>query len=106
MLIQNIINAYSIYLICIGTAITLIALYNVMLRYFAQLLAWLMLSLFAVGIAGIGYLLRIYAKTVKQNSDEKFTYDLLIFLVYFIWACAIIYFLIILCMWHRIMISV
>jgi hypothetical protein len=102
--IQNIIDCSNVLYISIASAIVFIFIYNLMLRFASKLLAWISLLTVALGIIGFGYLIWNYA--VYYYPEKGVTYGVLIATSIIIWFFVVLYLLVVLCMWHRIMFSI
>ena len=75
-----------------------------MLRFASKLLAWISLLTVAAGIFGLGYLFFEYADI--YYPEKGLTYYVLIAASIVIWLFLVIYLLVVLCLWHRIMFSI
>lgn len=61
--------SWKIYLICIATTFILIFLWNLMLRNFAEMLAWLSIFIVFVGIVAIGFAVKYFADNNYPEGD-------------------------------------
>lgn len=58
--IDDMLNCPNVYLICIGSTLVLIWLWNLFLRAFAEVLAWLSIFIVGVGLLASGFLVKNY----------------------------------------------
>mmetsp|Transcript_21700 Transcript_21700/g.26715 ORF Transcript_21700/g.26715 Transcript_21700/m.26715 type:complete len:182 (+) Transcript_21700:471-1016(+) len=102
--VRDIERAKYLYLVAIGTCLTIIFLYNWMLRCFAEILTWIALCSVAAGLFALGWMIRDYGAVnyVEGDSTQKW----LNIAAYTIWALLGIYCLVICCLYYSIKISV
>lgn len=62
--------SWKIYLICIATTFILIFFWNLMLRHFAETLAWLSIFIVFVGIVAIGFAVKYFADNNYPEGDK------------------------------------
>lgn len=82
----------------------LIWLWNLLLRLFAEVLAWISIIVVGLGLIASGFLVRNYAITnyPEGNNTQKW----LNYASYAIWGLSVIYVLAVLCCWYSIKIAV
>jgi uncharacterized membrane protein len=102
--IQNIIDCYELYIICIITCIVLIYIHNLLLKYFANLVTWLTFLFVSAGIGLLGWLIRLYA--INFYESNQVSYFFLMICAYLVWSLIILMILVILLVWKNIKQSV
>ena len=68
--IRDIERAAYLYLLCIGTILVLIFLYNWMLRCFAEVLTWIAIFSVGAGLFVLGWLVKDYAAVNYVEGDR------------------------------------
>jgi len=87
---------------CLGTTFILIFLWNLMLRMFAEVLAWLSIAIVGVGIVALGFGIKYYTTVNQPTQDDKW----LNYTAYTVWGLAGLYCLVVLCTFYAIKISI
>lgn len=94
----------NIYLIAIGSSIVLVWLWNLLLRSFAEVLAWVSIIIVGVGLFVSGFLVRNYA--IENYPEGTNTQKWLNIASYVIWGLLGVYLLAILCCWYSLKIAI
>lgn len=94
----------NIYLIAIGSSIVLVWLWNLLLRSFAEVLAWVSIIIVGVGLFVSGFLVRNYA--IETYPEGTNTQKWLNISAYAIWGLLGVYLLAILCCWYSLKIAI
>ena len=68
--VRDIEKAAYLYLLCIGTVMVLIFLYNWMLRCFAEILTWIAIFSVAGGLFALGFFVMDYAAVNYVEGDN------------------------------------
>ena len=102
--VRDIEKAAYLYLLCIGTVMVLIFLYNWMLRCFAEILTWIAIFSVAGGLFALGFFVMDYAAVNYVEGDN--TQKWLNIAAYTIWVLLGIYLLMVCCLYYSIKISV
>lgn len=102
--VRDIERAVNVYLVCIGTCLALIFLYNWMLRCFAEILTWIAIFSVGAGLFALGWLVKDYGEVNYVEGDT--TQKWLNIAAYTIWVLFGIYLLAVCCMYYSIKISV
>lgn len=95
---------WKVYLLGIVTCIVLIFFWNLMLRLFAEVLAWVAIFVVGIAIVALGFMLKYYADENYPEGDT--TQKWLNYAAYTVWALAGIYGLVVLCTFYAIKISI
>lgn len=96
--------SWKVYLMGIVTCFVLIFFWNLMLRQFAEILAWISILIVGIGIVTLGFLIKYYADANYPEGDS--TQKWLNYASYVVWSLAGIYALIVLCSFYAIKISI
>jgi hypothetical protein len=96
--------SWKMYLICIATTFILIFFWNLMLRHFAEMLAWLSIFIVFVGIVAIGFAVKYFADNNYPEGDT--TQKWLNYTAYTVWGLSGLYVLVVLCAFYAIKISI
>ena len=102
--IRDIEHASKLYLVCIGTCLVIIFLYNWMLRCFAEILTWIAITAVGCGLFALGWFVRDYGAVNYPEGDT--TQKWLNIASGVIWALLGIYCLSVCCLYYSIKISV
>lgn len=102
--VDDIIQCPNVYYIAIGSSLVLIWLWNLMLRSFAEVLAWLSIIIVGVGLFVSGFLVRDYA--IENYPEGTSTQKWLNISAYVIWGLLGIYLIAILCCWYSLKIAI
>ena len=102
--IRDIEGCPNIYYICLGSTFVLIWLWNLLLRAFAEVLAWISIVTVGLGLLASGFLVRNYANSNYPEGDN--TQKWLNYAAYTIWGLTGVYCLAVLCCWYSIKIAV
>ncbi len=97
--------SWKVYLISIGTVFVLIFFWNLMLRAFAEILAWISIFIVGAGIIALGFICDYYSTTSYPNgtvTQQKWLHYAAITL----WSLAGFYTLVVLCCFYAIKISI
>ena len=104
MYVRDIENCPNVYLICLASCLVLIFVYNLMLRLFAEVLAWISIILVGIGLFVLGFLVMDYATINYPEGDS--TQKWLNIAAYTLWALTGIYVLLVCCLYYSIKISI
>lgn len=66
---RDIEHAAKLYLVCIGTCLVLIFLYNWMLRCFAEVLTWIAIFSVGAGLFALGWMVKDYGAVNYVEGD-------------------------------------
>lgn len=102
--IEDILNCPNLYLVAVGSAVFLIWFWNLMLRNFAEALAWVSIFVVGVGLLIAGFLVRNYS--INNYPEGTKTQKWLNIASWVIWGATAIYVLAILCCWYSIKIAI
>ena len=104
MYVRDIRLSWKVYLICIVSVFILIFFWNLMLRLFAEILAWISIFVVGAGLLALGFLVKYYADNNYPEGDT--TQKWLNIGSYVIWGLFGIYVLAVLCSYMAIKISI
>lgn len=96
--------SWKVYLICVFSVFVLIFFWNLMLRMFAEILAWISIFVVGIGLLALGFFIKYYADANYPEGDS--TQKWLNIASYVVWAMFGIYVLAVLCSFMAIKISV
>jgi hypothetical protein len=96
--------SWKVYAICVFTVFVLIFFWNLMLRAFAEVLAWISIFVVGAGIVALGFLIKYYADSNYPEGDT--TQKWLNYGAYTVWGLAGLYALVVLCTFYAIKISI
>lgn len=102
--VNDIMQCPNIYFMAIGSSLVLIWLWNLLLRSFAEFLAWLSIIIVGVGLFASGFLVRNYA--IENYPEGTSTQKWLNISAYIIWGLLGIYCIAILCCWYSLKIAI
>jgi hypothetical protein len=106
MWINDTMQCPKVYLVAVGSALVLIWLWNVFLRSFAEVLAWISIFVVGVGLVAVGFLIRNYNIANYPEGTESATSKWLNIASITFWVLSGIYFLAVLCCWYSIKIAI
>lgn len=98
-------EGWKVYLICILSIFVLIFFWNLMLRAFAEILAWISIFIVGAGIVALGFVCNFYSVTSYPNGTET-QQKWLHYLAITLWSLAGFYGLVVLCCFYAIKISI
>jgi hypothetical protein len=103
MWLRDIRECWAVYCFCLPLVLILIFLWNLLLRQFAEILAWVSIILVGICFAGLGVGVYIYADDSYPEGDT--TQKWLRICSYVIWSLTIIYCFVVCCTYYAIKIS-
>lgn len=102
--IDDTLSCPNVYYICVASTLILIWAWNLLLRAFAEILAWISIFVVGLGLLASGFLVRDYA--IQNYPEDLETQKWLNYTSYAIWGLTGIYVLAVLCCWYSIKIAV
>lgn len=94
----------NVYYVAIGSALILIWIWNLLLRSFAEALAWVSIFIVGLGLLLSGFLVRNYA--IANYPEGTMTQKWLNIASWVIWGLTAIYVLAIMCCWYSLKIAI
>lgn len=98
-------EGWKVYLISMLSIFVLIFFWNLMLRLFAEILAWISIFIVGAGIVALGFVCNYYSTTTYPNGTET-QQKWLHYLAITLWSLAGFYGLVVLCCFYAIKISI
>jgi len=102
--IDDMLTTPNLYYIGVASTLVLIWGWNLILRAFAEVLAWISIFVVGIGLLASGFLVRNYA--IENYPEGTETQKWLNYASWGIWGLTVIYALAVLCSWYSIKIAV
>lgn len=101
--LRDVRESWPVYCICVPMVLILVFIWNLLLRTFAEILAWVCIWVVGLSFLGLGFFVWFYADATYPEGDS--TQKWLQIASYAIWTLTVIYFLIVCCTYYAIKIS-